>query len=139
MTSDAGQEGPVDGKASVEPEAVQEIVEDIVEDVVEAALGTPRGDASRREPDQAEPFGGSQYSGPGGGGPAHEPDDAETFDGSQFSGPGGRPPLFPTRHQRDLFRDLVRLRESLSGPQALLETAGNSNRPPFPGRPRIIG
>jgi hypothetical protein len=35
-----------------------------------------------------------------------------------------------------VLRGLLRLRRSLHGPQALLETAGHFTRPPFPPRPK---
>jgi hypothetical protein len=62
--------------------------------------------------------------------PAHtdtshpEPDGDEAFDS-----------LF-TRHQCEVLRDLLRLRRSLDGPQALLEQ-GQFTRQSFPHRPKI--
>jgi hypothetical protein len=42
------------------------------------------------------------------------------------------------KHQFDVLHDLVRLQQSLRGPQTLLETAGNFNRPPFPAPLRDV-
>jgi hypothetical protein len=43
-----------------------------------------------------------------------------------------RDPNTLNHHQRVILRQLTGLHRSLRGPQAMLETAGHFNRPPFP-------
>jgi hypothetical protein len=107
MISDSRHEGPDEGKAVAEPTGIPKIVDEIVEHV-EATV------------EHVE-----TVFAPGHADVSHrEPDEDEAFDR-----------LF-TRHQCEVLRGLLRLRRSLHGPQALLETAGHFTRPPFPPRPK---